>query len=293
VTLGTPGYLGPYRLLNVVHTGHTTQIWQAYWDAKQRMVGIKTIIDEFRHDREHVGYLYLEYKVGVALSHPRVLEIYTYDRNRGAPYLAMEWFPAPNLKQRMLQGRQRIAHQLSRIIDQAAEALDYFNRQGWVHRDVKPDNFLVSEVGDIKLIDFALARPATGGWAKLLARASWSKAKVQGTRSYMSPEQIRGDAIDQRADVYSFGCTVHELISGKPPFTGASSQELLNKHLRSAPPFLEASDRNVTPEFSQLIRRALSKDPAARPPSMAEFRAELRAIKLFKVPPPPPPAESH
>ena len=113
----------------------------------------------------------------------------------------------------------------------------------------------------MKLIDLALATRVRRGLARLLAL----KSKVQGTRSYMSPEQIRGQVLDQRADVYSFGCTIHELIAGKPPFTGASSTELLNKHLKSTPPSLDALDRNVTMEFARLVRKTLAKDPAGRP----------------------------
>ncbi|KKK74568.1 hypothetical protein LCGC14_2882460, partial [marine sediment metagenome] len=161
-----------------------------------------------------------------------------------------------------------------------AEGLSYFNRQGWVHRDIKPDNFLVNDDGEVRLIDFALAQRSRRGLSRLLAM----KGKVQGTRSYMSPEQIRGGALDARSDVYAFGCTLHELISGKPPFTGATANELLQKHIRSTPPALEASNKNITAEFAQLVRRALSKDPDKRPETVDEFRVN----KVFKVPPQPP-----
>ena len=160
----------------------------------------------------------------------------------------------------------------------------HFNEQGFVHRDVKPDNFLVGDDGEVKLIDLALAVKARRGLARLFA----SRSKVQGTRSYMSPEQIRGAALDQRADVYSFACTVHELVSGRPPFTGTSSNELLNKHLKSPPPSLENFDRNVTPEFAKLVLRGLAKEPGKRPASVGEFLTEFRQCRVFKVIPRPP-----
>jgi serine/threonine protein kinase len=99
----------------------------------------------------------------------------------------------------------------------------------------------------------------------------------------MSPEQIRGQVLDQRADIYSFGCTIHELIAGKPPFTGTSSTELLNKHLKSTPPSLESLDKNVTMEFARLVRKTLAKDPAARPTSIGEFLEEFRKCRIFRV----------
>jgi serine/threonine protein kinase len=284
VSRSSLSYLGPYRLLNVVHTGHSSQIWQAYHDGQQRMYGVKTLNDRFKRDREQIGYLKLEHTVGRTVVHPRILEIIAFDVDRGSPYLAMEWYAAPNMKQRIQQGVEKIAHLLPQVIERCAEALAHFNKQGWVHRDIKPDNFLVADDGEIKLIDFALALRIRRGLAKLFARRS----KVQGTRSYISPEQIRGEVLDQRADVYSFGCTVYELLSGRPPFTGASAQDLLNKHLRSAPPALEAAGAGVTPEFSQLVRRAMAKDPKARPQTMEEFGRELRAAAVFRVAPRPP-----
>ncbi len=101
----------------------------------------------------------------------------------------------------------------------------------------------------------------------------------------MSPEQIRGEALDGRADLYSFACTIHELLSGKPPFTGTSANELLTKHLKSSPPSLEALNPNVTPEFAQLIRRSLAKNPDARPKSVDDFLREFRMIRVFKMTP--------
>ncbi len=135
--------------------------------------------------------------------------------------------------------------------------------------------------GEVKLIDFALAVKKKGGLARLFS----TKSKIQGTRSYMSPEQIRGQTLDQRADLYSFGCMVYELLGGKPPFTGSTTNELLNKHLRSAIPPLQGSNRNVSDEFAALAKSMLAKDPDQRPDSMADFLREMRGIPLFKVPP--------
>ncbi len=281
VAQGSPGYLGPYRLLNVVHTGHAGQIWQAYDDAHQRIVGIKTLLEKARKDREQLHYMHVEYAVGSKLKHPHVIETYSLDTDRGQPYLAMEWFSAPNMKQRLLQNGKGMARLIPKIIDQAADALAYFNQLGWVHRDIKPDNFLVADDGTVKLIDFALAKRARHGLLKWFSRRS----KIQGTKSYMSPEQIRGQALDGRADLYSFACTVYELVSGKPPFTGSSVNDLLNKHLKQPPPSLEAAQPNVTTAFSQLIRKSMAKDPNARPKSVGDFLQEFRMIRVFRVTP--------
>lgn len=277
---GVPGYLGPYRLLNVVHTGHASQIWQAYDDANGRMVGVKTLLEHGAdNDREQLKFLRQEYAVGHSIKHPRIIQMYSFDWDRGQPYLGMEWFSAPNMKQRMQLGMEKIAPMIPGIIDKAAEALAYFNNKGWVHRDIKPDNFLVADDGDVKLIDFALAKRCRRGLAKWFT----PRTKIQqGTKSYMSPEQIRGLPLDDRADLYSFACTIHELVSGKPPFTGASTIDLLNKHLKTSPPSLEGQNPNVTAAFGQLVRRALAKDPNARPKSVDDFLREFRMIRVFR-----------
>jgi eukaryotic-like serine/threonine-protein kinase len=277
-----PGYIGPYRLLNVVHTGHASLIWQAYDDAKQRIVGIKTLLEKDTRDREQVHFLRWEYTVGQKIKHPHIIEIYDSPFDGSLPYFAMEWFSSPNMKQRFLQGAEKLAPLMPKIIEQSCEALSHLHKMGWVHRDVKPDNFLVADDGEVKLIDFALAQRCRRGLAKWLT----PRAKiVQGTKSYISPEQIRGLALDGRADLYSFACTLHEVLAGKPPFTGASTNDLLNKHLKSSPPSIEGYNTNITSEFSQLIRRSLSKNRDSRPKSVDDFLREFRMMRLFKTNP--------
>jgi eukaryotic-like serine/threonine-protein kinase len=277
-----PGYLGPYRLLNVVHTGHASLIWQAYDDANQRIVGVKTLLEQDTKDREQVHFLRWEAAVGQKLRHANIIEIYNSPWDLYQPYFAMEWFSSPNLKQRMLHSLEKMLPLVPKIIDQACLGLSYLHQAGWIHRDIKPDNFLVADDATVKLIDFALAKRARrglSGWFGLKNKI------VQGTKSYISPEQIRGQALDGRADLYSLACTIQEILSGKPPFTGTSANDLLNKHLRSSPPSLEALNSNITTEFAQLIKRSLAKNRDARPESVDDFLREFRMMRVFKLAP--------
>lgn len=263
------------------------RLWLACHDVSGQQVALKTLREQYHKDREKVGYLKWEYTVGAKLSHPRVIRTYEFGLDKGVPYLAVEWFAAPNLKQRIQQGVEAVAHLVPRIVTEATEALTYFDAQGWVHRDVKPENFLVADDGEVKLIDFALAQRRRTRLAQLFAR----KSRVQGTHSYMSPEQIRGLALDERADLYSLACTFYELVSGKPPFTGATHKELLSKHLKSNATPLDAVNKNLTPEFTDLIRRAMAKEPSDRFDSMREFFRCLQAIRVFRRTPAPPSPE--
>jgi serine/threonine protein kinase len=250
-------------------------------DLKGERLAIKLLAGEAVKDREEVAFLKHESQVGRGLDHPYVIKIYDFGTDHDCVYLSMEMFAALNLKQWILQGIEALAPLAGEFVRKAAEGLSYFHSQGWIHRDIKPDNYLMKANGDVKLIDFALAVRRKGGLARMFS----GKSKVQGTRSYMSPEQIRGQSVDQRADIYSFGCMVHELVGGKPPYTGSTTNELLNKHLRSPIPPLQASNRNVSDNFAQLVRHMLAKKPAERPASMADVLAEMRNMQVFKVPP--------
>ncbi len=169
--------------------------------------------------------------------------------------------------------------QLHRIIDQASRALLYMHEKGWVHRDVKPENILVNRSGEVRVVDYALALKPYGGLKKLFRR----KAPVQGTHSYMSPEQIRGLPPEPTADIYSFGITCYELACGRPPFRANSMSELLNKHLSEKPLPLTAHNKEITGEFNEIILKMIAKNPTDRPASFREFLGKFGRIKIYKT----------
>jgi serine/threonine protein kinase len=274
-------YIGSYRLLKLVRAGATCQIWEAISELDNRRCALKTLQEEYRSNKDEVALLKHEYTVGHELHHPCVIEIYDFDVVRNIPYLALEYFESNNLKQwiRLVTEERELRKQLPLIIRQAAEGLTYLHQHGWIHRDVKPDNFLVNDAAQVKLIDFAIAERVKKGFARFLP----GRGKIQGTRSYMSPEQIRGDNLDIRSDVYSFGCMLFELFCGRPPFTGGSPDELLQKHLKAAIPPVLASNDNVTPEFAALITRMMSKNREERPASLQEFLDALATTRIYRM----------
>jgi serine/threonine protein kinase len=257
-------------------------VWEAV--RHEQRVAVKFLQPEVRTDKEEIGYLRHELEVGQMLHHPNVIEIFEFNIDRSIAFLVMEFHPGRNIKMLLRLGVDTFGHMAPAIIANAALGLQYLHEQGWVHRDIKPDNFLVTENGDVKLIDFALTRRIRTGLSRLFA----GRTRVQGTRSYMAPEQIRGKSLDGRTDVYSFGCMLYELLSGRLPFTGISPEELLRKHLTAAIPVLMSVNKNITSDFSDLVSQMMAKDPGQRPQSMEEFLRYFQTMRVFRSLPKPP-----
>ncbi|MEI6637669.1 MAG: serine/threonine-protein kinase [Planctomycetota bacterium] len=273
-----PEQLGPLKLVQQIGLGKHCQVWEAV-DAKSRtQVAVKVIVPDMATDAGQRKLLEHELKVAKSLDHPTVIKIDRLSEEGGLPHLVMEYFPAANLKKQIAAGVEPLVPKLQRIVTETALALDHMHSRGWVHRDVKPDNVLAAADGQVKLIDLAIAAKATGFLGKLLG----SKTLAQGSPSYMSPEQIRGEALDARSDIYSFGCVIFELISGRPPYTGADTNDLLNKHVSATVPAVDAFNKNATTACAKFLRQMLAKKPAERPASMKEVLQQLRAIRLVE-----------
>ena len=273
-----PEQLGPLKLVQQIGLGKHCQVWEAV-DAKSRkQVAIKVIVPDMATDAGQRKLLEHELTVATSLDHPTVIKIDRLSEEGGLPHLVMEYFPAANLKKQIAAGVEPLVPKLQRIVTETALALDHMHSRGWVHRDVKPDNVLAAADGQVKLIDLAIAAKASGFLGKLLG----SKTLAQGSPSYMSPEQIRGEALDARSDIYSFGCVIFELISGRPPYTGADTNDLLNKHVSATVPAVDAFNKNATTACAKFLRQMLAKKPAERPASMKEVLQQLRAIRLVE-----------
>ncbi|HEY7154322.1 MAG TPA: serine/threonine-protein kinase [Gemmataceae bacterium] len=270
--------LGGYRMLRHIVTGQTSQVWEVVEVGSGRHFAMKILLPEKVHNSEHRSFLFHEAEVGQQLAHPNIIRIVKIERSPNNAYFVMEYFPAGSLKVRIMRKENDFLREKGQdILKQAATGLAFMNAKGWVHRDVKPDNILVASSGDVRLIDFAIAQRMPTGWAKFF----WRKVKPQGTRSYMSPEQIRGLPLDGRADVYSFGAMCYEMVAGRPPFRGASSQDLLAKHITEKPLTPQQYNPEVTKQFADLILRMLAKKKEDRPRDFHEVLMAMRSIRLF------------
>jgi serine/threonine protein kinase len=271
--------LGGYVLKKHLVTGQNSQVWEVVESASGRHFAMKLLLPEKARDLNFRKLLFHEAEVGKSLAHPNIIRIVHIDRSQANPHFVMEFFPAGNLKMRLMRKETGFIREKAQdIFKQTATALAFMNAKGWIHRDIKPDNILVNGAGEVRLIDFALAqRPPTG-----LARLFYRKVKAQGTRSYMSPEQIRGLILDTRADIYSFGATCYEVLTGRPPFRGSSSQELLTKHITEKPITPKQYNPEVTDEFANLVLRMLAKKKEDRPKDFHEVLMAMRGMRVFK-----------
>jgi serine/threonine protein kinase len=280
--------IGGYRLLKHMITGQTSQVWEVVENSSGRHFAMKLLLPEKAREAMHRRFLLHEATVGKQLAHPNIIRIITVARDQVNPYFVMEYFPAGNLKLRIMRKEHDFIREKGQdILKQAATALAFMNAKGWVHRDVKPDNLLVNSSGEVRLIDFALSQQIPTGLAKFFRR----KQKAQGTRSYMSPEQIRGAVLDGRADIYSFGASAFELVAGRPPFRGMSSQDLLTKHIAEKPISPRSLNPDVTEEFGDLVLHMLAKKREDRPRDFHDVLMKLRTMKVFTSSQPKPVAE--
>jgi serine/threonine protein kinase len=277
-----PDFLGSYRLARFVRSGNSSQIWEAYKGGGKERVVLKVLRRDHWGNREQIGYLKHEYEVGHSLSHPNVIGIYDFATEGKIAFIVLELFAPTNLKQALRASHERVLYHFDRVVQQSLSALQHLHEKKWVHCDIKPDNFLINDEGETRLIDFTIAKRIS---KNPLGRLLGGRGPIRGTRSYMSPEQIRGRALDARSDVYSFGCMMYELLTGKVPYTGSSPDDLLNKHLTAAIPSPQVHNHQVTDDLQNLVRRMMAKDRDSRPKSMEDALKEFRSSRSFKVAP--------
>ena len=276
----TESQVGGYRLQNLLATGHTSQVWEVVELVSHRHFAMKFLLPENIQNPEHRRLLFYEAEVGKLLAHPNIIKITTVVKDKDHPFFIMEFFPSGSLKLRIMRKEKEfLQEKVHEIFKQTMTGLAYMHASGWVHRDIKPENILVNSAGEVRIIDFAISQRIPKGMGKTFHRRAKS---AQGTRSYMSPEQIRGQALDARADIYSFGATAFEIVTGRPPFRAGTPEDLLNKHLFEKPPSPAMFNPEISKEFAEFVVRLLAKRREDRPNNFHEALMQFRNIRVFK-----------
>jgi serine/threonine protein kinase len=260
-----------YELEELVGAGGMSRVYRARDSQLERHVALKVMHEQLTNEGDHVARFRREARLAAQLSHPNIVTVIDRGEQDGRQFIVFEYVEGENLKalierQAPLPEREAIGLAL-----QIAEGLAFAHAHGLVHRDVKPQNVLLTEDGRAKVTDFGIARAID------VHRGLTQTGTVMGTSDYLSPEQARGGAVDECSDIYSLGAVLYELLAGGVPFPGDNFVSVAMRHLNEPAPSVRRERPEVSPRLDAAIRRAMAKDPRDRFSSMEAFAAELRA----------------
>jgi beta-lactam-binding protein with PASTA domain/tRNA A-37 threonylcarbamoyl transferase component Bud32 len=268
---------GRYELDGVIGRGGMAEVYRARDLRLDRVVAVKTLRSDLARDPTFQARFRREAQSAASLNHPSVIAVYdTGEDSFGEtqiPYIVMEYVDGSTLRDLLRENRALLPDKALEITDGILRALDYSHRGGIVHRDIKPANVMLTRGHEVKVMDFGIARAMADSAATMT-----QTAQVIGTAQYLSPEQARGERVDTRSDIYSTGCVLYELLTGRPPFTGDSPVAIAYQHVREEP----VPPSQVDPEIPQwadaIVLKAMAKDPDHRYQTATEFRQEIQRV---------------
>jgi len=280
--------LGPYEIVASLGAGGMGEVYRATDTKLGRDVALKMLPTEMARDAERLARFRREAKVLAQLDHPNIITIYSVEECDGIHFLTMQLVDGQPLDRLILQD----GLPLERIIEigsALADALSAAHEKGIVHRDLKPANVMISNESRVKVLDFGLAKDVRGsnlGDATLTSASQTEIGVVMGTPAYMSPEQTSGRPLDHRTDIFSFGVVLHEMATGRRPFEGTSSAELVSSILRDTPASVTDSRPDLPSDLARVIRRCLEKDPRHRLQTARDVSNEFRDLARTATRPP-------
>jgi serine/threonine-protein kinase len=270
-----PRFLGGrYELGEVLGHGGMAEVRIGIDRRLGRTVAVKVLRPDLATDPTFQARFRREAQSAASLNHPSVVAVYDTGEeileNTSVPYIVMEYVEGRTLRDVLREGRRILPERALEITAEVLEALEYSHRAGIVHRDIKPGNVMLTPSGDVKVMDFGIARAVADSSATMTQTAA-----VIGTAQYLSPEQARGESVDARSDIYSTGCLLYELLTGRPPFVGDSPVSVAYQHVREEPRPPSMLDPEVSPEADAITLKALSKKPIDRYQSAEEMRQDI------------------
>jgi tetratricopeptide (TPR) repeat protein/TolB-like protein/predicted Ser/Thr protein kinase len=272
------GALAKYKILRKLGAGGMGEVYKAEDPILLRPVAIKVISRQQSAHSDAQERFLREARSASALNHPNIVTIHEIGETDEHAYIVMEFVDGKSLRELLLQGGLA-AGQIIRVANQICDALEEAHSRGLIHRDVKPENILVTERGHVKVVDFGLAKSFRPGLSAYPGEKSLTETgAVMGTLSYMSPEQLRGEALDARTDIFSFGIVLHEMVSGRLPFDGENAFDVAASILKDEARRIEQLSEGVPPGIVHIISRCLEKDRDRRYGSFREVRNELETL---------------
>ncbi|MFE7661150.1 Stk1 family PASTA domain-containing Ser/Thr kinase [Streptomyces celluloflavus] len=267
---------GRYELGSVLGRGGMAEVYLAHDSRLGRTVAVKTLRVDLARDPSFQARFRREAQSAASLNHPSIVAVYDtgedYVDGVSIPYIVMEYVDGSTLRELLHSGRKLLPERSLEMTTGVLQALEYSHRAGIVHRDIKPANVMLTRTGQVKVMDFGIAR-AMGDAGMTMTQT----AAVIGTAQYLSPEQAKGEQVDARSDLYSTGCLLYELLTVRPPFIGDSPVAVAYQHVREEPQKPSNFDPEITPAMDAIVLKALVKDPDYRYQSADEMRADIEA----------------
>ncbi|MET7450501.1 Stk1 family PASTA domain-containing Ser/Thr kinase [Streptomyces sp. NPDC005574] len=267
---------GRYELGHVLGRGGMAEVYLAHDTRLGRTVAVKTLRADLARDPSFQARFRREAQSAASLNHPAIVAVYDtgedYIDGVSIPYIVMEYVDGSTLRELLHSGRKLLPERTLEMTIGILQGLEYAHRSGIVHRDIKPANVMLTRNGQVKVMDFGIAR-AMGDSGMTMTQT----AAVIGTAQYLSPEQAKGEQVDARSDLYSTGCLLYELLTVRPPFVGDSPVAVAYQHVREEPQPPSVFDAEITPEMDAIVLKALTKDPDYRYQSADEMRADIEA----------------
>jgi eukaryotic-like serine/threonine-protein kinase len=285
--------IGPYTILEFLRAGGMGEVYKARDTRLGRTVAIKFLPSVLADNAAALDRFQREACAASALNHPRICTVHDIGDYRGRPFFVMELLEGQSLNER-ISGKPVPVPELADLAAQTCDALQAAHAKGIVHRDIKPANIFLTANGQIKILDFGLAKlveeshstatTVTATEAEIIARAITRTriGRLMGTPAYLSPEQARGEEVDARTDIFSFGLVLYEMATGRPAFRGQTSGELINAILHETPPKPSALNPAVPSSLEQIILKALEKERKVRYQSAKELLTDLGEFQKAK-----------
>ena len=257
-----------------IGSGGMGEVYRGVDTVLDRTVALKILLPQFARDANFVDRFRREAQAAARINHPNIVGIYDSGSDGETPFIVMEFIEGRTLADFMSGGGRFTAVHAVEVTEKICDALAFAHAAGVIHRDIKPANVMVTRKGEVKVMDFGIARIVAG------PQTAPQTSAVLGTAAYISPEQAQGQPVDGRSDIYSLGSVLYEMLTGKPPFTGDSPVAVAYKQVNEAPTLPSRSNADVSPLLDAVLMRALAKNPANRYQTAEEFRADLERARL-------------